>query len=475
MRWRLLGAFALIILITLGVVALIARYATQQEVQTFLGHGGQVGLEKLANSLESYYDQNGSWSGVDSVSGGNVNAGPGNPGRGQGQRGANPEMNPGGNGPNVGNANNHIVTDADRKVVYSPNPEEIGSILPESEVLGAIPLEVDGGRVGYLLPEGGIPALPADFEVLLIERVNRASLLAAMISGAVAIPLALILATLILRPVRGLTRAAEQLAMGDFNQRVDAHGTGELAVLGKTFNQMADSLQDSVARRQTMTADIAHELRNPLAIQRAHLEALQDGIFPLTPENLAMVAEQNQQLSRLVDDLRTLALADAGELSLTCQPLDFGLLGGETAARFVPQAEARHINLQVIEPEQRVWIEGDQKRLQQVLDNLMQNALRYTPLEGQIVIKIQSQGDQAMLSIYNDGPSIAPDALEHLFERFYRGDRARDRASGGTGLGLAIARQLVESHGGALKGENYPEGGVLFTLTLPALADPAAG
>jgi len=453
MRWRLLGSFAVIILIALGTVALVTRYTTEQEVQTFLGHGGQAGLENLANSLESYYAVNGSWAGVDSV----FRLGTGR-GQGQGQRsGANAPFD------------DHRLTDASGIVRYSPIQDEIGTRFSDAVLDRSIILEVSDAVVGYLIPEGGVLDLPDNFEELLIERVNRATLLAAVISGGIAIVLGLILATVILKPVRGLTRAVTKMAQGDLSQRVRVKGGGELATLGKTFNQMSQSLQEAEVRRMSLTADIAHELRNPLAIQRAHLEALQDGVYPLNKDNLQLIAEQNQQLTRLVEDLRTLALADAGELALNQRPIDLAEVCKETIMRFEPQAGAKQILLIGECSPDPVYAQADKERLQQIHDNLLQNALRYTPKGGRIVLSLGRQGDRAVTQIHNTGPRISQEALAHLFERFYRGDRARDRASGGTGLGLAIARKLAEAHGGTLEGENHPVDGVVFTLILPAL------
>lgn len=453
MRWRLLGSFAVIILIALGTVALVTRYRTEQEVQTFLRHGGQAGLENLVNSLESYYAANGSWVGVDSV----FHLGTGR-GQGQGQRsGANAPFD------------DHLLADASGVVRYSPAQGEIGTRLSDAVLDRSIGLEVSGEVVGYLIPEGGVLNLPDNFEALLIERVNQATLLAALISGGIAIVLALILAMVILKPVRGLTQAATKMAQGDLSQRVRVKGSGELASLGKTFNQMSKSLQEAEVRRMSMTADIAHELRNPLAIQRAHLEALQDGVYPLNKDNLQLIAEQNQQLTRLVEDLRTLALADAGELALNQRPINLVEVCKETVMRFKPQAQSKQIHLVDECGPDLIFARADKERLQQIHDNLMQNALRFTPEGGRIVLSIDQQENWAVTRIHNTGPRISQEALAHLFERFYRGDRARDRASGGTGLGLAIARKLAEAHGGTLTGENHPEDGVVFILALPAL------
>lgn len=450
MRWRILGSFVLVIIVALGTIAVVTRYTTQQEVQRFLGYGGQVGLENLANRLETYYAENGSWSGISA----NTET---MRGRGFGQRGM----------ANIG-IGNHILTDASGVIRYSPVEAEIGNRISNQQLEQSIELFVSGEVVGYLLPEGGIPTLPENFEDLLIERVNRATVLAALISGGIAILLSVILATVILRPVRGLTEAAKKMSSGDLTQRVDVQGKGEMAALGQTFNRMAYSLQEAEKRRRAMTADIAHELRNPLAIQRAHLEALQDGIYPLNSESLEPVVKQNKQLTRLVEDLRTLALVDAGSLELNKRKIDLVEVCQDTIKRFEPQAIDKEIRLITESQSEQLLVNADRERLQQILDNLMQNALRYTPEEGWIKLSLAVQNQLAVLKIHNNGPQLTKEAQDHLFERFYRADKARDRASGGTGLGLAIARQLAEAHGGSLTGSNHPDGGVVFTMTIPA-------
>lgn len=449
MRWRLLGSFLLIIIIALGTVALVTRYTTEQEVVSFLGYGGQVGLENLSDSLEAYYAETETWEGVESVFRSGF-------GRGKGPQSGNNSA-----------ISNHILVNKSGKIIYSPNSSELGITLPGSTLSNSISLYVSENVVGYLVPEGGIPELPDNFDALLVDRVNRAMLIAALISGGLAILLALILAAIILRPIHGLTTAVEKLTRGDLSQRISIKGAGELKMLGDAFNNMSKSLQEAESHRQGLTADIAHELRNPLAIQRAHLEAIEDGLYPLDRENLALIAEQNQKLTRLVEDLRTLALADAGELALKKNMVDLRQICSDAIIRFEPQAAKKHIHITADCQGDPLLVNVDEKRLQQIQDNLLQNALRYTPNEGRISLSIQNNGGRVELHFYNNGPKIPEEEMEHLFERFYRGDKARDRASGGTGLGLSIARKLVEAHKGSLRAENHPVEGVTFILSLP--------
>jgi signal transduction histidine kinase len=235
-----------------------------------------------------------------------------------------------------------------------------------------------------------------------------------------------------------------------------------------------------------MTADIAHELRTPLAVQRAHLEALQDGVYPLNPANLAPILEQTHLLSRLVEDLRTLALADAGQLRLDRVPTDLPALARRVIERFQPQAAAQGIAIQLDSAPgfPSPVLSLDPARIEQVLANLLTNALRHTPEGGRIAVSVYGSPERrpaamrpateepvsapgVQVSVRDSGPGIPEEALPRVFERFYRADRARSREEGGTGLGLAIARQIAQAHGGSLTAANHPEGGAFFTLTLP--------
>jgi len=249
---------------------------------------------------------------------------------------------------------------------------------------------------------------------------------------------------------------------------VEVHGDDELATLGHTFNQMADSLQQAEESRRAMTADIAHELRTPLAVQRANLEAIQDGVYPLTVANLVPVIEQNHLLTHLVEDLRTLALADAGQIELERVSTDLVALLSRVVERFQPQAVTQQIGLSITPPPATLpLVVIDPIRLEQILTNLLSNALRYTPTGGQVDLALDSTFTTVLVRVHDSGPGIPPEALPYIFGRFYRVDKSRTRQEGGSGLGLAIARQLARAHGGDLTVANHPSGGAVFTLILP--------
>lgn len=458
MRLRLFLSFFLVVLVSVLGVVLIARQNVNVAVRSFMLRGGMVGTGSLAAALEDYYHQQGSWSGVESLleQQGIVNGGgPGNMGRGmmRGMGGMNLQRL------RLARENGDVLVDT--------APVGAKRVLSASERMDAIPIVVDGRTVGYLLAEGGIGFNARD-EFFLIRRLNAAARTASLIAGGLSLLLALALSYSLMRPVRELTQAARRLGEGDFSQRVEIKGDDELTLLASTFNHMADSLQEAEARRRSMTADVAHELRNPLAVQRANLEALQDGLYPLTPESLAPLLDQNLLLTRLVDDLRTLALAESGELKLERRAVDLTQVVQRSLERFRPQAELSHIDLafEGIGAEQAI-VQADPLRLEQILSNLLSNALRYTPGGGRVQVQVVKQSGQVEVRVADSGPGIPEGALDRIFERFYRVDASRSREGGGTGLGLAIAKKLAEEHGGSLQAANLPAGGAQFTLRLP--------
>jgi signal transduction histidine kinase len=459
MRLRLMLSFVLVVLVSVVGVVLITRQNTASEVRNFMFRGGVAGLESLIAELEGYYRSSGSWIGVDELL---IRAVRGES-RGQAGRGS-------GSGSGAGGSFRLRLVDADGILVAdTSDPAGSGGLSP-SEMASAMALKVDGEVVGYLLPEGGQGYNQSE-ERYLLGRLNQAAVTAGLIAGGLSLILALILAYRLLRPVRELTEAAVQLGQGDLSQRVSIKGADELASLGQTFNYMAASLEEVQESRRAMTADIAHELRTPLAVQRAHLEALQDGIYPLEAANLEPILAQNLLLTRLVNDLRTLALADAGRLELEYSWIDLPGFVERIVAKFNPQAAAKNVKIEYLGPEDRLpKLSVDSLRLEQILNNLFSNALRHTPESGIIVVRLSRQANWALIAVHNSGSGIPEDALPHLFDRFYRGDKSRSRSQGGTGLGLAIARQLAEAHSGTLEAANDPGGGAVFELRIPLRA-----
>lgn len=451
MKWKLFLSLVLVGLVAILSVVIFVRMDTPRQVSMYMARGGMIGLDSLATSLEDYYNEFGSWNGVDgllSTSHGMGGAGGRGSGGMMGQR--------------------LQLADKGGMVLADTAGSAVGNQLGKDDLEAAIQLNDQNNQIiGYLLPAGGVNYRQGD-EIPLIERLNTAALQAALVAGVIAMVLAILTAIYLLRPVQKLTLAAEKMGKGDLNQRVEVRGKDELAVLGNTFNSMAESLQKSELRRREMTADVAHELRNPLAVQKAQLEAMMDGVYPISAENLQAALDQNTLLTRLVGDLRTLALAEAGELTLEQVEIDPGLLLVRVVERHRPLAEKRNIQLTLVSNGgQAGYLIGDPDRLDQILGNLLSNAFRYTPDGGQITLELVPSGTSIGMMIHDSGPGIPDDALPHIFERFYRADKSRSRQEGGTGLGLAIARLLTQLMGGTIMAENHPSGGAIFTLQFP--------
>ncbi len=460
MTRRLLLAFAIVVLITIISLVIVMRLSTAQTVRTFMFRGGMAGVESLVEELEDHYHDSGSWNGSESVFQSSPGPGQGGPGFGM--------------GPGMGMKRDEMMSqrirlvDRDGNVVLDNRDRNAHGHVEDDELEYAIPLEVNGQEVGYLIAEDGL-LFTTENEQALLTRLNQAAFTAAVIAGAVSLILALMLSYSLVRPVRDLTKAASQMAHGDLSQRVRVGGDKSLATLGSAFNRMAASLQQAGERRRALTADIAHELRTPLAVQRAHLEALGDGIYDLTPESLHPIEEQNHILTRLVEDLRTLALADAGQLALERTPTDLPALVERLISRFDPQAAAQEVEIFLSPVGASVIADIDPQRVEQILNNLLSNALRYTPKGGRISVRCTVVSEQYLsVIIHDNGPGIPEESLPYIFERFYKADRSRTTVEGGsTGLGLSIARKLAQAHGGNITAANHSDGGAVFTLNIP--------
>jgi signal transduction histidine kinase len=303
----------------------------------------------------------------------------------------------------------------------------------------------------------------ADTTRALVLAALGAALLAVVVGGA--------LSWQITRPMRLLRDAAHDLAAGDLGQQVAAGGTLELAELANAFNHMSRDLAAGEALRQRMAADIAHELRTPVSVLRGHLEAMLDGVFPLDEERLAVAYDRTIHLSRLVDDLRLLTRAEAGQLPLERARITPAVLVERAAESFAPLALDAGVTLRHEVGDDLPAVAVDADRMQQVLGNLLTNALRHTPAQGTITVTAVAAGDRVRFAIANTGESLSAEQAAQVFTPFWRAEQARERDRGGSGLGLAISRQLVMLHGGRIWAESGP-GGATFVFELPGAASP---
>ena len=322
--------------------------------------------------------------------------------------------------------------------------------------------------LAYLVPleDTGLGSIEARF----ITSVNRSLLVAIFAAGLVALLLTLLLSRSLLGPIGALTSAAQAMEKGDLSQRVAVRARGEIGELAKAFNAMADGLARLEQLRRNMVTDVAHELRTPLSNVRGYLEALRDGVIQPTPETIASLHEEAMLLNRLVDDLQELALVEAGQINLVCQPVQVEEVVERAVQLLEPKAREKGLAVEVCLAEDLPPVEADAERMGQVIRNLLDNALTNTPAGGEIRVSARTSDGQVEVSVQDTGKGIAPEHLPYVFERFYRADQSRTRSTGGAGLGLAIVKRLVEAHGGQVWIDSQVGKGTTVTFTSPVSA-----
>jgi two-component system OmpR family sensor kinase/two-component system sensor histidine kinase BaeS len=467
--------FAVVIIAAVLIVALLADRQVNSQFRLFLAQD-RLADSELLDQLAEYYGRTGSWDGVAAVfhstGGSGATGGMGNR-RGMGWSAA-----------------TFALQDSRGQLVY---PETAAAPLDPQDWDGRVPIVWQGQTIGNLLVSMPGHMEAATLEQNFLNQINQALLQAGLLAGGLGVGLGLLIARGLTAPLRRLAGAAQQIAQGDLRQRVASSGTAEIADVAHSFNAMAASLQRAEQVRRNMVADIAHELRTPLSVIQGNLQALLDGVYPLEKSEIAVIHHETLLLNRIVSDLRDLAQAEAGQLRLTLQALPVDSLVGRVRDVFGEQAAAKGIDLELNVPDGLPPIYADYDRVQQVLHNILVNALRYTPLGGRITLQVREmqQAEHSMavqqpadpsnlarpspalifFEITDTGPGIAPEDLPYVFERFWRADRSRSREQGGSGLGLAIARQLVLAHGGDMGVTSEPGQGSRFWFTLPAARD----
>lgn len=454
---RIMLAF-LVVIVAGGLLATwLARRTVASQFTVYTTTGGHRLAQGLAPDLAAYYAERGSWEGVIEVLGSSG---------GHGMMG---DMGMGSGGPMWSMMGYRVlVSDADGRVVADTGGDMTGTQVDASVLRENGTFITDGEEViGAVLVTADVQAEEQGERFL--DVLNQAILSSVLLAGALALLFGGLIVWSVVRPLKSLTMAASAVAAGDLSQRVSVSSGDEISDLADAFNRMAAQLDRAETLRQQLTADIAHELRTPITVIQGNVEALQDGIFPLTQEALEPILDKTLLLRRLVEDLRQLALAESGQLSLIPEPLDLGHLAGQTLDAFHLPAEARGVELSLELADDLPLVRADRQRVQQVLDNLLSNALRYTPDGGRITVALERENESVQVSVTDTGPGIPAEALPNVFERFYRADQSRERLSdgGGSGLGLAVARSIVEAHSGRIGVQSPPGQGATFWFSLP--------
>lgn len=328
------------------------------------------------------------------------------------------------------------------------------------------PLDVDGHTVGYLVT-APFQSVTAAGDVHFERSQFRASWTMGAVSVLMAALVALWVARMLLKPLREMAKATRQLAKGDYAIRVRSHETrDEVGQLASDFNHMARALERNEGMRRDFMADLSHELRTPLGVLNGELEAMEDGVRPLTRESLQSLQAEVFTLNKLVSDLYDLSLAEAGAMTFQHTPLDLVELLRAVAPAYEQRLADAGIALDLHFKAKELVVRGDARRIKQLICNLLENSLRYTDPGGVLVITLAQNAQQAVMTFSDSAPGVDPDHLERIFDRFYRVEGSRSRASGGAGLGLAICRRIIEAHEGRIDARNSPLGGLLMTVRL---------
>lgn len=352
-----------------------------------------------------------------------------------------------------------------RILLYEGNPDSplVGSRYVPRPDNRIVPLLINGRFVGTLVLSDTFVPRQVNSTLVLLAPVGLISIFLAVLT----IVIGILLVRRIVNPLAKVIAAARSVARGDFSARVPVVGPDDLRALSDSFNHMAASLEQNDRERRDMLADIAHELRTPLTVMRGRLEGIVDGIYPASADQVTPALEETYLLERLVEDLRLLTMAESRQLHFEKSDVNLDDLARHVIDLFQAEAEEKKIVLSLESAAPDAIALLDAQRTEQVVGNLVANAIRYTPEAGKVWIMVEKEAGSVVLSVNDNGPGVPEEDLARIFNRFWRAEKSRSRASGGGGLGLAIARQLAEAQGGRITARNLPEGGLQVKCEFP--------
>lgn len=440
--FRLSLIFAVIILVTVGTIYLFVSEHIADEMEYYETISTGYRLNQIRSSLYVFYLDNGSWANVQSVV------------RDTGRVSGTRIILVASNGTVVGDSKGGELLGMN--YTYTDSSESPIDIILEQQLVGKVYIISDPATEPYVAPF-----------LRLSASINRSLLLGGSLAIAIALILIFFLSRRITSPIDVLSRTARRLGRGDLSQRVQVRGEGEVAALAEAFNTMATDLENNEQLRRNLIADVAHELRTPLSNIQGYLEAICDGVMKPDAATIGSLNEEAALLSRLVNELQELSLAEAGELKLVYQTEDISKLVKQAVAPWQPKLETKEISLALDLPDNLPMVNIDWQRVNEVLHNLLENAMVYTGKGGIITVAATKQDNRVEVSVSDTGEGISATDLPNIFERFYRVDKSRARATGGSGLGLTIARRLVEAHGGKITVQSQLGKGSRFSFTLP--------
>ena len=458
---RLVIGFAIVLTLALAAVSAWSSFSAHREVTDLRVATNEALSARLHEALAAHYASKGGWTDVDGIAA----------------------------QVSFVSGRDIVVVDRDGSVLADPRKRGSLELAKAKRAYISSEVLVDGRQVGvvFIGPQGfrpgftlrKAPARPPVPESLwsirfqepslarFSDTINRSLLISGIGAGALGLVLVALMSRRALRSVRRLTAAAQSLGRGDLSQRVPVSGRDEIGELSRTFNVMAEGLQDAERQRRNMVADVAHELRNPLSNIRGYVEAVRDGVLEADEATIGSIHRQTMYLSKLVEDLRLLAETESADFSLDLEPGSMGEVVARSVEAHRPQAQAKGVSLSSSTQTALQEVEMDRTRIEQVLGNLLQNAIRHTPSDGRVDVTVEASESAVKVTVADTGEGISPDDLPHVFDRLFRADPSRTRTTGGAGLGLTIARQLVEAHGGSIRAESTPSQGSRFIFEIP--------
>ena len=444
-RWQLLLSMVAVILITVGMTAFFANQAAKAEIHRVQGQDDIGQASRLSGLLSRNYLRTGDWTG-----------------------------------------SQELLEDAAElygvrvllmvnsgTVVADSNGSLIGQSLdPATSGRARVAVAIPQGRLGTLWFSPDLPVGSSNVPAKEPDPAGPSLSLLLVLSGLLAVGVAMILTFFVshrlLARVQSLTRASRLAARRDFSVRAEVNSKDEVGELARTFNSMVEELSRTEELRRNLVADVAHELRTPVTNIRGYIEGISDGVMEPNSETLDSMQGEVFLLTRLIEDLQDLALSESGQMQLRLRTCDLGGLLRDATAAMQPLAQAKEIKLTLEEPP-LLAIEADPQRLGQVLRNLLVNAVTHTPANGEIVLFASQRNGQVQILVKDTGPGIPQEDLPYIFERFFRVDKSRSRATGGVGLGLTIAKRLIEAHNGRIEVLSEAGQGTEFLVTLPTI------
>jgi two-component system OmpR family sensor kinase len=445
----------MIVVVSVGLMAFLTNLSTTREFQQYVSQGNMMYTQSLADSLGDLYTNESGWDTLqdklESLS--------------------------------ISTSWRIVVADSSGTIVGDTDGEWLDQKASGIGLGDGTAIIASGRTVGelYLLTSGGMgmgrghmggptpQTMPvtATAEDDFLHQVNDSLWKVGLIAAAVALIIGLVLTRQITRPLRALTSGARHLAKGELSHRVDVKSHDEIGELAESFNTMAASLEKGEQSRRQLTADIAHELRTPLTVIEGTVDGIIDGVFQPDTEHLNSIKDQTSILTRLISDLRDISLAESGQLKLNLVPTDMVALVRRSVLNNEVKAREKGVGIELEEAVHAPEITVDSNRMEQVISNLLTNAIRHTPYGGNIYVAVKSDDGKLVISVADTGEGITPEDLPHVFERFYRSGSSRSRKEGGTGLGLAIVQQMVLAHGGEIWASSEIGKGSTFYVALP--------